>query len=397
MTALSRLIDSTLEHVPSADWHVASAMASIRHRSTGDVAHLEEAACNALGVPVMALGNARSALWLALVTARLTGRVWIPAYTCVAVPNSVRAAGLEASWIDVAGGPNLDLDRVAVAAQPGDAVIAQHTYGIGPDPETLTVLRGRGVYVVEDRAHCFDARPVVGDAAVYSLEHSKLVSAGQGGLLHITEPTQRRDAQARRQELRAISNADARRIVMTSLGQLVFARQAPAVDRLGSGVRRVMLRTPATSWPSQGDNELAGLGIEPRAMHPLLAAVALPAVRAAADNLEHRTRVADVYQTELAQLVPPWVPAGAPLVRFPVLVDDAQIVHRRLRHLGADLGRRWFEAPVHPAGAASTYRPGTAPRAEELTRRVLTLPTHPRLSLRRARYLSELVRRAAGQ
>ena len=61
---------------------------------------------------------------------------------------------------------------------------------------------------------------------------------------------------------------------------------------------------------------------------------------------------------------------------MPIVVDDAAPVTARLRAAGLDPGPRWFDAPVHPTGSRSSYVPGSAPIAESLSRRILSLPTH---------------------
>jgi dTDP-4-amino-4,6-dideoxygalactose transaminase len=126
-------------------------------------------------------------------------------------------------------------------------------------------------------------------------------------------------------------------------------------------------------------------------MHPRLAAVAEHGMRRAAANVAHRVAIGRIYHDLLSPLVPEWLPADVALVRFPLVVEDAADLTRLLRGRGLDLGPRWFEAPVHPSGAMSSYRPGSAPAAERLAARVVTLPTHPRVSEDEARSIAAAV------
>lgn len=375
---LRKLFGSRLAHVPSADWNLGQLGASIVTPADA-VSTLEAAASAVLGVECMAVGSARTAIWAALTTAQDISRVWVPAYTCVAVPNAVIAAGKEIRWVDV-DGPNLDMSVVLSESRLGDAVLAQHTYGVPVDPDAIRAARHQGLYVVEDRAHRFDAADAIGDAVVFSLEHSKVVSGGQGGLLHLAGSDQIAAAEELLRTLPQDSGASVRRIVLTSIGQLVFDWHAPVADRLGAAIRRALLRLPAVSAEGQTVVELAGQGIVPRSLHPRLARLAERAIRRVHANLAHRERIAAIYRERLASLTPDWLPEGRPVVRYPVWAGNGDAVWRRVRAAGIDLGPRWFSSPVHPAGSRSSYVNGLAPRAEELSGAVLTLPTHMRVS-----------------
>lgn len=93
-------------------------------------------------------------------------------------------AGSHPHFVDLAPeGPNLD-----PAAVPSDcaAVMVTHTYGV---PAYMDAFVGIGLPVVEDCSHAHGAiycgRPVGswGASAAFSLQESKAVSAGEGGML----------------------------------------------------------------------------------------------------------------------------------------------------------------------------------------------------------------------
>lgn len=365
-----------LLHVPSADWTIRQAIRALRGGvGPGSVSDLESIAASALGGPVVAFGSARAALAVALQVLAGPGRtVFVPAFTCVAVPNAVRTAGGRIRWVDVVG-PNIDVDEVLRIGKPGDSVIAQHTYGVPVDPAAIRALRSRGLLVVEDRAHRFDGAGVAGDVAIFSLEHSKVVSGGQGGLVRADDQALHARLQAARDVLDD-GSPDVSRILRTSAVQRLLA--APAVPAAVSSLgRRIALRVPPLSQPGQSIDELAGGVVEVHRLDPRLAAVALASVASTQANLDHRARMAARYVERLGPLIPDWARVARPYVRMPAIVDDAGRVTRALRAAGLDLGPRWFEAPVHPAGSQSSYRPGSAPNAEHLAAHVITLPTHP--------------------
>ncbi|MBA2719090.1 MAG: DegT/DnrJ/EryC1/StrS family aminotransferase [Chloroflexi bacterium] len=354
------------------------------------VGRLEAVAERELGIPVIAFGSARSAIAAVLQAAKPTsGRVVLPAYTCVAVPNALQSAGVRRVWVDIAG-PNLDPDLTAAALSPGDGLIAQHTYGVLVRPGLIADARRRGAFVIEDRAHRFDGADIEGDAVVYSLEHSKVVSGGQGGLVWVRDPALAAEVGRIKDRTAPVGDRAARQILRTSALQSGLARLGPR-SRVNGLARRLALRLPYLSAPAQTADELAGHGVRLTALHPALAEIAIASVARSGRTIDHRRSIADRYRARLGELVPAWLGAELALVRMPVLVDDADAVTARLRRSGWDVGPRWFNAPVHPRGSISDYQPGTAPNAEKLASTVLTLPTHPLIDATTADRLADAV------
>ncbi len=382
-----------LLHTPSADWDARQIRRALRGApgTDGAVERLEAAAEDVLGIPVIAFGSARSAIAAMLIASRpSSGRVVLPAYTCVAVPNAVRSAGLERVWVDV-DGPNLGPRQTEAAVGTGDAVIAQHTYGVPVAAGVVASARACGAFVIEDRAHRFDAAELEGDGAVYSLEHSKVVSGGQGGLAWARDPALAAELRRIRSTAPTITDGAAATVLRTSGVQAGLVHWGGPASTVTGIARRIARRIPVVSAPAQTPDELAGRGVEITAPHPALAEIAIGSVRRAPSTIAHRRAIGDRYRERLGSLVPDWLPRGAAFVRMPILVGDAEAVTVRLLREGWDLGPRWFDAPVHPRGSASDYPPGSAPNAERLASRVMTLPTHPAIDEQVADRLIEAI------
>lgn len=373
--------------VPSADWSDEQLRTAWAGSAVPDaVERLEAELGRFLKLDVIATGSARTALYLVLrAVAESMGRVLVPAFTCVAVPNACVAAGVPVRWLDV-DGVHMDFALAAGDLRPTDTLLEQHTFGITPP-------RGHGwaaAFVIEDRAHRFDGADIEGQAAVFSLEHSKVYSAGHGGLLWVRDPVLRARIRRERDALPLPSSAEARRVLRTSAAQRALA--TGGVHRgVRSIARRVAFRVPGLSMPAQSGDELAGLGIRPTRLHPMYATVALQGIHDAGRRIGQRHRLAEIYAKELGSLVPEAARDGSPVVRMPVLVEDAAIVRRVLRERGLDLGEPWFSAPVHPAGSRSSYPAGSAPRAEALTRSILNLPLHGLITAEEARFMARQV------
>jgi perosamine synthetase len=363
-------------HVPSADWTRDEALQAMRPASPASaVARLESSACRILGVEVVAFGSARAGLTAILeLLGAAERRVHVPAFTCVAVPNAVVTAGGQIQWVDIVG-PNLDVDMAIDGSREGDLAIIQHTYGVPVEQDAIQVLESRGVTVVEDRAHRFDGTGLAGSAAVFSLEHSKIVSGGRGGLVWARDPAILEQLRRLRDAWPPAPPGVVARTLRTSAVQRLLA-DADGPDLITSLARRAARRVPYLSEPAQTAVELAGGPVARSSLAAPFAAMAEASLGRLQANLDHRQAIAERYIERLGSWVPSWASQAIPYVRMPILVDDADDVTRRLRKGGMDLGPRWFEAPVHPAGSRSTYVAGLAPSADRLSRSVLSLPTH---------------------
>ncbi|WP_329521992.1 DegT/DnrJ/EryC1/StrS family aminotransferase [Spirillospora sp. NBC_01491] len=143
--------------------------------------------------------NGTVALFLAL-RALGTGpgdEVIIPAYTFVASATAVVLAGARPVLADVTPGTlHLDPDAVARLIGPRTkAVMPVHLAGAPVPPEPLEELaRAHGVAIVEDAAQAHGAswrgRPAgtLGDAACFSFQSSKAMTAGEGGIVVTSDP-----------------------------------------------------------------------------------------------------------------------------------------------------------------------------------------------------------------
>ncbi len=144
---------------------------------------------------VTAFDSGRTALAAVLEAAQLPrgSMVAVQAFTCVAVPNAVRAAQLMPCYVDIDSSLNMSVTQLERALQTHDnriaAVIVQHTFGVPADMVQITALcRSYGVVLIEDCAHALGAsvngQPVgsFGDAAIFSFGRDKMISTVSGGV-----------------------------------------------------------------------------------------------------------------------------------------------------------------------------------------------------------------------
>ena len=153
----------------------------------------EEAIAQHLGLKhAVAVSSCTTGLMLTFKGLGLTGDVVVPSFTFMATVSSMVWAGLRPIFADVdAGTTNLDPVAAESAITPQtSAIVAVHNFGNPADIDELQAVADRyGLKLIFDAAHGFGAlyrdKPIgsQGNANVYSLSPTKLLVAGEGGIV----------------------------------------------------------------------------------------------------------------------------------------------------------------------------------------------------------------------
>lgn len=152
----------------------------------------------------LAFPYGRSALWAFFNAVGIrNAEIMIPAYTCSVVAHAVVLSGNIPRFVDVSlKDYNMDLDLLAESINERTrAVVPAHLFGCPLDVDRLhEIVRstenryGHKIWILQDCAHAFGAhwkgRRVCndGDAAIFGLNISKLVTSIFGGMLTTNDP-----------------------------------------------------------------------------------------------------------------------------------------------------------------------------------------------------------------
>ena len=264
--------------LPDADVLVEAVRGILESRQLTNgriVRELEARAAEYLAVDYcIAVSSCTAGLMLVLRAADLSGNVILPSFTFTATAHGVAWNGLRPVFADV-DPDTLTLSPAAAARATGvraSAILATHTFGTPCDVDALGEIAARnGLRLVYDAAHAFGSRhgqvPIggFGDAEVFSLSPTKVLVAGEGGLIatndHLLAERCRigRDyanpgdydcqfygLNARMSELHAA-------VALASLDGLDarLARRTELAERYWSGLRSV----PGISWPVVRDGD----------------------------------------------------------------------------------------------------------------------------------------------
>ena len=311
------------------------------------VRRLEERAAEYLGARhCVAVCSCTAGLMLVLRAAGLSGDVVLPSFTFSASAHAVVWNGLRPAFADIRP-DDLLLDPAAVARSAGvrtSAILATHTYGTPCDTDALGRLaRDNGIRLFFDAAHAFGSRRGdqmvggFGDAEVFSLSPTKVLIAGEGGIIATND-----DSLAER-------------------------------CRVGR------------DYGNPGDYDTRFVGLNAR-MSELHAATALASFADLEERIGQRNQLAERYRKALDDLPGITFPVVAEGDRstykdFTILIDseefgmDAAAVAAALAAEGIQT-RRYYAPPVHRQRAYRWVGPanGALPQTDRAAARVLTLP-----------------------
>ena len=190
------LVRPTLDDVPGLTAELGAILERGLLTNGATVRRLEEAVSARLGVEAVAVSSCTAGLMLVLQALGATGRVVMPSFTFSASAHAVLWAGGSVDFADVEPErATLDPDGLADLLDGASAVTATHIYGSPCDVEALGRLAdAAGVPLVFDAAHALGSarggRPIgsFGAAEVFSLSPTKVVVAGEGGIVATADP-----------------------------------------------------------------------------------------------------------------------------------------------------------------------------------------------------------------
>jgi dTDP-4-amino-4,6-dideoxygalactose transaminase len=314
----------------------------------------------------VAVGCCTSGLILTLRCLGLEGKVALPSYTFFASAHSLVWNGLEPVFVDVEEDTwNISVARLGEAIEEEDGIVAAmpvHVFGNPCDVDALEELAGRNDFrLVYDSAHAMGAKVEerwvggFGTAEVFSLSPTKIVVAGEGGV--------------------------------------VTTQDAGLAEKLRAG----------RDYGNAGDYDPAFVGLNAR-MSEFHAALAVESFKLLELNVRRRNAIAERYREDLAGL--PGITFQA--VRegnrstykdFTILVDEEGFGLNRdalawhLAREGIDT-RKYYHPPVHRIKAywdrwGKRYD-DRLPVTNRISRQALSLPIWSHMEM-------EVVDRVAGE
>lgn len=288
--------------------------------------------------------------------------VIVQAFTCVAVPNSVRWAGATPIFADIDDSYTIDpKDFERKITKRTKAVIVQHTFGIHAHvDEIITVAKKYDIRVIEDFAHTMSL-PLKGDAAFFSFGRDKVLSSVFGGMA-ILHPKYSREILTIKKYHKNLNTPSFGWTLQQLFHPVAFSIILP-LYRIGVGkaILVFLQQLHALSFPVYAE--------EKKGRQPEIFPAKYP--NALAILMLKQLKKFERFSKEREASVRLYGGKG-PLLRYPKKVEDPANTIEKAKKKGILLGN-WYHNVVDPV--AFGYKTGSCPKAEDIAKHIINLPT----------------------
>lgn len=324
--------------------------------------------------------------------------VVVPGYTCVVVPNAVLYTGAIPVYADIDSDTyNVTRQSIqSVISEKTAAIVCQSTYGLSPDLDgILEIANAHDLPVIDDCTHglggFYKGKPngFVTDAAFFSAQWSKPVSAGLGGIAVVSDKNLSRKVKGEYDKCLKASLFDdwilaAQRVIRP-------VADLPWLHYTAVKAYRWATQTAGLSVGSSSAEEIAGTTKPPgfeKKCGPMQKSAIVRQIKSLEKKIEDRHKSAklyDEYFKGMSKIETPSTPEYAVhgMLRYTVQVDHAAELRRIAKIENIPVGD-WFDTPIYPIYENLDrwlYQEGSCPVAEMVCKRVINLPTDKPLSL----------------
>ena len=309
------------------------------------------------------LNHARTGIVMALRAALPNrGRVGVVAYNCHTVANAVMNAGCTPVFVDVTEKLTIDIESIPTDL---DSIVVTNLFGIRNDIEAIRKHLPNAIIIV-DNAHGYSL-PTEGDFTIYSINQGKFPALGPGGILVTNE-------RMKELENERISEMYASLPGYNFIAQLKLFAQMKI---------KAIAYSPCFYWLTmkvKGMRELGSERIREKVVMKQMAAGVrrlyqswLPAAETAIDKQKSNAALTSERLKELKT--------------ESLIGDNAFMLIARCENpeeLKLWFANRGVETETHFKHAIDWakefgYVPGSCPKAEEMKRHLLMIPTYKRI------------------
>jgi len=342
---------------------------------------------------VFLFGSARMGLFTLLksLNAQKEDEIIVAGYTCVVVTNAIKYAGLKAVYVDIDETTlNISTEKIykAVTAKT-KAIIITHNFGIVYEDIEKLKKDFPEIIIIEDAAHTFGSTDqtgkkagLIGDVSFFSLEYSKPLTTGMGGILLINNTKLIPNITDKYETIGyypAIFNFS----IFATLKVQLFTSYKYSIFLKGAALR--LLKIFGLLFQSSED-ELKGEMPQyyPVRLSPYLAIFGYLQMKEIYKANKIKSEITNSYYTALNDIpgIIWFYSKKYNYVRYPVLFNKAipfniiEKIKNDLTGAGISVGE-WFNDVVHPKGSFRyCYIDGFCDIGESVSKRIINLPVN---------------------
>lgn len=323
--------------------------------------------------------------------------VIVQAFTCNAAVNPIIHVGARPVYADI--DDNLNISALEVSKKITDktkAVMIQHTFGYPADiDEIRKICTINKIYLIEDCAHALGTKykdsfcGSFGDASFFSFGRDKIISSVYGGMVTVNnDDLLEKIAHCQKEfDYPSLSWTLQQLLHPVLMNNIVLPLYSSKIGRgiLAMFLNLNILSKAVTSMENQGKLPL----YFPKRMPNALAILAINQFNKLDRFNEHRKEIAKIYKSLLLnkkefKVIFKEDKDKEPIyLKFPLLNVNPVKVVREARKNEIYLNDGWFGSVVVPPLTSLEkvcYVANSCPRAEEVCKRILCLPTHINIS-----------------
>lgn len=326
--------------------------------------------------------SGRSSLYVLLKSAGISkgDEVIVQAFTCVGAISPVVWVGAKPVYVDIdIDSYGLDPDLLEKSISPTcKAVIVQHTFGIPARiREIRQICRKHKLLLIEDCALAMGAKVgesevgTFGDASFFSFGRDKVVSSVSGGVVVINKPKLFSGIES---VYKNVSAPDDKWVYQQLFHPIVMALILPVYRIYLGKILLVLFQKMGLILNPYQQGEVKG--IKPDNYPQRYSSALVPLIMHQLKNLEVMNNRRRLISSSYGEII-----KGAIYLRYPLLVKDRDELEIKARKLGVYLGT-WYSNVIDPVGtklAVFKYKVGSCPVAEGVAKKIINLPTYPRL------------------
>ena len=319
--------------------------------------------------------------------------VILQAFTCNAAVNPILYVGARPIFADINDDLNISAaEIIKKITNKTKAVIVQHTFGYPADiDEIRKICIAKNLYLIEDCAHSLGAKykdsfcGSYGDASFFSFGRDKIISSVYGGMVTVNNDALLEKVSHFQKEIEYPSFIWILQQLLhpVLMNRIVLPLYGSKVGRglLAIFINLNILSKAVTSRENQGELP----SYFPKRMPNVLAILAINQFKKLDKFNEHRKEIAQEYESLLANkkefriIFKKDKDREAVFLKYPVLNVNPSKVVRETRKSGIYLNDGWFGSAVVPPLTSLDkvcYIANSCPRAEEIAKRIVCLPTH---------------------
>ena len=325
--------------------------------------------------------------------------VLLQGFTCNAAVNPVLEANLNPIFVDVDDSLNMDpSDLKKKISKKSKVVVVQHTFGKPADlKEIKKICERHNLILIEDCAHSLEAEfqgkkvGTFGKAAFFSLGRDKVISSVYGGVAVTDDPVL---GERIKKYYNNLNQPGSYWIFQQLMHPILtsFAKPLYGISKLGRYLLAAFQKIGLLSKSVASEEKKGQLpSIFPSLLPNALAHLGLNQFEKLEEFNSHREVIADFYNKNLTEVEAdfPASDSNRIFMRYSLLVEkDTNQLLEEAEEVGIFLNDGWRQSPIVPADtdlSQMNYAWGVCPKAEQTAEKIINLPTHPNISLSKAR------------